>query len=103
MEWSLEELIGVSGTAEWRRCKAAEYPDDNRNQEAAEILERIANELPALDGSVLHRRIEKIVEDGNWDAFVSEVISDELRKIGFHSWPESAHELLATIASRLGA
>ena len=31
--------IELSSTAEWRRAKAIQYPDDRRNVEAAEILD----------------------------------------------------------------
>ena len=40
----LNEQIGynVQGTAEWRRGKAEQFPDDARNLQAAEELECIA-------------------------------------------------------------
>jgi hypothetical protein len=47
----------VEGTAEWRRQKAEESPDDKRNLEAAEALDRLALEIGALEGSELHQQI----------------------------------------------
>lgn len=95
----LNEQIGynVQNTAEWRRCKAEQFPDDARNLDAAEELERIANEIAALDdASPIYRQIgeahellDKSIEanGGDWDRWteVSEAISEELRSIGFHN------------------
>jgi len=36
-------------TAEWRREKAAEFPDDSRNEEAADLLESLADSTEELD------------------------------------------------------
>ena len=61
----LNEQIGynVQGTAEWRRRKAEEFPDDTRNLQAAEELERIANEIETLDeGCPIHKQIEEAEE-----------------------------------------
>lgn len=44
----------IESTADWRRRKAAEYPDDERNAQAAAALERLhayVYELPADGGS----------------------------------------------------
>jgi hypothetical protein len=93
----LNEQIGydVQGTAEWRRRKAEQFPDDARNLQAAEELERIADEIAALDeGLPIHKQIEEACEFFNkaieasgrdcWDEIVS-AISEELRSVGFHS------------------
>ena len=53
---SLEELINIDGTAFWRSQKAVQFPEDTRNDKAVEILERLAEELPNLEGGELHRR-----------------------------------------------
>ena len=97
----LNEQIGynVQGTAEWRRRKAEEFPDDTRNLQAAEELESIANEIETLDeGCPIHKQIVEAHEflnntieacDGDdpadsWREIV-EAVSEELRSIGFHS------------------
>jgi hypothetical protein len=43
----LNQMIGfqVEGTAEWRRQKARQFPDDTRNLKAAEELECLAAEI----------------------------------------------------------
>ena len=73
----LNEKIGyqVQGTADWRRQKAEQFPDDERNLEAAEELDRLAAEIDALEDSEIHRQIneaweniDRLPEDGpsNW-------------------------------------
>jgi hypothetical protein len=98
----LNEMIGynVSGTAEWRRQKADQFPNDTRNAEAAEELERLAREIDALEGSEIERQINDAhdsinkVDDGDAWMKISEAVSDQLRSVGFHSSYETAAELL---------
>src|SRR5215831_7844006 len=45
----------LESTAEWRRGKAEEFPDDKRNLEAAEQLERLAAEVRALDDTEIDK------------------------------------------------
>jgi hypothetical protein len=54
------EIVGVEveNTAEWCREKAEEFPNDNRNLEAAERLDCLVKELDELQKSDLSRRIE---------------------------------------------
>jgi hypothetical protein len=100
---TLEELIDVAGTAEWRRQKAEQYPGDNRNTEAAELLDTVAKDFAALDGSDVHRRIESAyLADDTAAINATEIVSEELRSVGFHSWPKSGRELLEGIAFSFG-
>lgn len=84
----LDELVtfNIEQTADWRRSKAAEFPNDQRNTEAAIILERLASEISAIHGSDLHRRLSQLAEDGNF----SETLSTLLRLVGFRLFPNSA-------------
>jgi hypothetical protein len=95
----LEELIDVAGTADWRGRKAEDHPNDDRNGEAAELLDRLAKDMATLEGSDVHRRIEAVSHDTS--GRFPELVSEELRAVGFHSWPESGRELLEGIAKRL--
>ena len=63
----LNEMIGysVEGTAEWRREKAAQFPDDDRNTIAAEELERLAEQISALKGSEIEKQINEAHESIN--------------------------------------
>jgi len=95
----IDTLIkGLSEQANWRREKAAEYPDDKRNEEAAAILERLVEELTKLKGSPTEAELVRV------DSLLSvalkgqdEVVSqyDEYhRTIGFSVFPKSAQEYL---------
>jgi len=88
-------------TAQWRRDKAAQYPKDTRNTEAAELLERLAIEVGKLSKSFLVRRLEKIDDElvaiDGWDFRLSEDLSDYRRSIGFHRFPESGEKYLSDL------
>src|SRR5712675_1433058 len=86
-------ILHVESTAEWRREKAEEFPDDSRNLEAAERLDQIAKELRELAGSDLERRIEAlevVVEKNGWDAYPVEWVFEALRGIGFRTFYDGA-------------
>jgi 2,4-dienoyl-CoA reductase-like NADH-dependent reductase (Old Yellow Enzyme family) len=90
----LQVHIDPASTAEWRWEKAAQFPDDVRNEKAAEELERIANEIGLLRGSEIHRQIDEACQLLNnlmdnervshWEK-ITEAVSEKLRSIGFHS------------------
>ena len=98
----INEIIGfqVEGTAHWRRQKAEQFPDDRRNLEAAEELDRLAEEIGKLGGSDLHQRIDALIkltndtrsEDVHTE--LCEIVSAELRGIGFHGGYESGAAFL---------
>jgi hypothetical protein len=93
----------VQGTAYWRRQKAEQFPDDERNIEAAEELDRLAIEIEALEGSELHRQINEVHDSINrlpdqhstkcWED-IGEAVSGELRAIGFHTSHSTGVEFL---------
>jgi hypothetical protein len=94
-EWLAEEF---AAQAEWRRQKAVEFPDDERNNEAALIFDRLSESVGQLDLAILDTfgSLHDEVQD-------SELWRDWLREIGFHQWPKSAGELIAEfIANRSG-
>ena len=98
----LMEMIGyqVESTAEWRREKARQFPDDQRNLTAADELDKLATQIRQVAGSEqiheqiagLHDRISKL-DFGVWE-HLNETISAELRAIGFHSGYSTALEFL---------
>jgi len=114
MSDNLNEIIGynVQGTAEWRRQKAEQFPDDARNVKAAEDLERLAAQIEALEGSAIHKQIEEAQDSINracgvnngWDVWqdINETLSAELRSIGFHGGYSTAAELLEWYRDLLG-
>jgi hypothetical protein len=102
MSLDINEIIGfqVESTADWRRRKAEQFPDDSRNLEAAAELDRLAREIGELEGSDLHRRIDALIDRTDTPGGdsvhmeLSESVSDELRGIGFHGGYESGAALL---------
>ena len=80
-------------TADWRRSKAAEYPEDSRNLEAAALLDKLAASVETVAPALL---------GAPWDDYMdSEQHSEMFRQIGFHSWPETAEDFVkACIADR---
>jgi 5-methylthioribose kinase len=91
----IECLVSCESTAMWRRRKQDQYPEDQRNSRAAEILDALEKEVKALEGSEIHKRLI-----GLWSRKkgFSEIVSESLRAIGFYSFPECGQELLETIA-----
>lgn len=99
----MDELVvfDIEGTAHWRLSKVDEFPDDHRNIEAATILERLASELRALEGTDHHRRLAQLAEELAEDGHFSRVLSDLTRAIGFHSFPASAADFLDELLRNL--
>ena len=77
-------------TARWRREKAAEHPDDSRNVEAAELLDRLAKTIKDVDPTLLD------AYGSLWDDEVhdSEQHSEMLRLVGFQFFPQTAEEFV---------
>src|SRR5882757_6110914 len=67
MSDDLNELIGyqVQSTAEWRREKAEQFPNDIRNLRAAEELERLAEQIDQLENSEIHKRVRETTDRFN--------------------------------------
>lgn len=101
----LNEKIGfqVQNTADWRRQKAEQFPQDTRNSVAAEKLEGLGAEIDALTGSEIELQISHaedsingLPDDASTSAYgkIVEAVSDELRAIGFHTSYDTGKELL---------
>ncbi|MBR1154770.1 hypothetical protein [Bradyrhizobium sp. JYMT SZCCT0428] len=97
MHIDINALVDCAGTAYWRRNKAIEFPDDERNLQAAHELDRLAVEIAALEGSKLHAQLDKIFEDEDSGLIAMSFISDMLRQIGFSRWYATGEELLQAI------
>jgi hypothetical protein len=88
---NINEIVGfqVERTAEWRREKAVQFPNDLRNLKATEELERLAGEISDLEGSEIHRQIVELDSlsrevDASFYEDLNESVSEELRSVGFH-------------------
>jgi hypothetical protein len=85
----------------WRRREAEDYPEDDRNREAAELLDRLGGEIGPYTGTTLQVGIERAFEIDPLS--FSERVNEELRSVGFRSRPSSGRELLEQIASAIDA
>src|SRR5262249_27733576 len=72
-------------TANWRREKAIAHPEDNRNHEAVRSLEPLAESLGVFDPFLL---LAFVVFFGAFSD--PEFLKEQLRVVGFKSWPELA-------------
>lgn len=98
---NLEDLIGAEHTADWRRDKAEEFPDDSRNAEAAESLGKIAEGLKSLNNTELHKRAWNALEK-NPETF-GEILNEELRQVGFTSGLSNAREFVEHLCDQVEA
>jgi hypothetical protein len=88
--------------AEWRREKAKQYPDDERNLAAAAIFDRLAATVDAIpeDVFVAFTELGPDVDDGFRDL---ERWTEMLGDVGFNSAPETAEDFVRSfIADRAG-
>jgi hypothetical protein len=104
MYYDINEQIGyqVQRTAEWRRSKAEQFPDNPGNVRAAEELERLAAQIERLARSETHKQICEVQDrlvrtsggDGDVWADIDTTVSHELRSIGFHNSYETGVQFL---------
>jgi len=91
------EADALESTAEWRRQKAEEYPEDDRNEAAAEMLAKLAVEVRRLVGTPIGQEFTALQEKAyaaEWRGF-DRLIEDENRhrsRVGFDSFPDSGEE-----------
>ena len=90
--------LSLSSAAEWRRQTATEHPDDQRNLEAAAILDRLAHSVDDIDPTLLGAFIE-LYDDPE----AAEAWGEMVRQVGFRSSPGDVAELVREfIAHRAG-
>ncbi|MDX0831231.1 hypothetical protein GOD82_15010 [Sinorhizobium medicae] len=102
MGLKLELLIDFEGTARWRREKAIEYPNDKRNIEAAEALERLGKDFTALvfaPATEQLRELELYLE--HHDGLPMEAVGEHLRAVAFSSSPASIGDFLDALIDDL--
>src|SRR4051794_12363656 len=97
-------LMDLENTAEWRHKVQDEFPEDSRNQPAAQLLECLKNEIESNPDSPLAREVEELetelveLSDGNhrYDlSAMSEEINDYRRRIGFSEFPKNGEDYLS--------
>ena len=90
----------LSWTAEWRREKAEQFPDHDRNLKAAVLLEELAKQIGDLSGGDLDRQLVSLWEACETDdtGNLLEEKSQLLREVGFHWWGDLAQELISRLS-----
>lgn len=101
----IDEIVDqVVHRAEWRRSQADRFPNDaRRNQAAAERLDRIAEDLPRLEGSSLEHRLEawaRSDSDSDVEQFTM-ILDEQVRQVGFSFSPNNADEFLEGVLGAL--
>lgn len=87
-------------TAAWRREKADQFPDDARNIEAANILDKLAETEPK-DHDLARQAFEAAHADDGY--FFHELLGQSLREVGFDSFPKDADDFLRVLMKRLAS
>lgn len=98
----------LESNAHWRERKARQYPDDDRNLDAAEESRRLAAataELPPEAFAAYAAAEERFWGDEEDDETEARVMqwqaeqSQLLRSIGFHWFPHDARELVEALTA----
>src|ERR1700731_4157149 len=94
------DLQDFKERAEWRREKAKQYPNEERNLEAAAVFDRMAATVDAIpqDVFVALSELGPNVDDDLLDV---ERWTEMLRDVGFQSAPKNAEDFVRSfIANR---
>ena len=94
----ISEHLGY--TAEWRVDKAREYPHDKRNEDAATLAARLAQEVGKLDPSAFDGLVRPYADDDT-GIVATEIESEMTRSIGFHEFPTNGAEFVAELTKRV--
>ena len=92
--------LELSAKADWRRDKARQYPDDERNLDAAELLDRLAGEVLVLDRSPAATAFEEDYEavfsgeDQDRHREIIRLWSEYRSGIGFRHFPDAGEGVL---------
>lgn len=86
----------------WRTRKAKEYPDDQRNAAAAELLNKLAAQVELrLFNRGLLEQYSRLVEVAEIAVNVVEEEQQLIREVGFHFFPDSVDEFLEELFERI--
>ncbi len=95
---ALKDLVSFDATAVWRASLIERYPTDERLKVASDLLTKMSNEATSLEDSPIHERIYNgFLDNKNAD----EIVSENLRAVGFGYVPANAHVFLTDVAKRL--
>jgi hypothetical protein len=89
----------IEGAADWRRRKAEEYPDDDRNRDAVAELTRLAETVPDVSDKRV-AQYDALWKDDRADRAV-EIESEMLRSVGFSAGWKTAEQFIAELVERV--
>jgi hypothetical protein len=87
-------------SAEWRREKAHEYPDDHRNLKAAEQLDALANSVVNVSAACATQYAELFSGESGAHRAVEEE-QEMIRSVGFHRSWATAEEFIGDLVERI--
>jgi hypothetical protein len=97
-------LHEVANQAAWRRLKAAEYPEDDRNVKSADALDALAEWINTHSDHVvvgeLAAALDGLYADPDYGITFVPTVCDRLGRYGFHhEAPESPETFLADLVA----
>ena len=96
-ERDLLEAVELERTADWRIRKLGENPADRESAAAAELLQKLADDLRTLAGSPVYREYQAIcgwLDEFDGMAELSEYASDYRARIGVDRFPADGEDYL---------
>jgi hypothetical protein len=99
-------LHEVANQAAWRRLKAAEYPEDDRNVKSADALDALAEWINTHSDHVvvgeLAAALDGLYADPDYGITFVPTVCDRLGRYGFHhEAPESPETFLADLVAAI--
>jgi len=96
----LPEALELERIADWRIRKLGENPDDRQSEQAAKLLQKLADDLRALDGSPAYREYQAIcgwLDEFDGMAELSEYAHDYRLRIGVDRFPANGEDYLRVL------
>ncbi len=100
MSTDVPEAIELECAADWRIKKLGENPDDRQSEEAAKLLQKLADDLRALGGSAPYKEYQAIcgwLDEFDGMAELGEYAQDYRARIGIDKFPADGEEYLRVL------
>src|SRR5580704_11848751 len=94
------EAIALERAADWRIKKLGENPIDRQSEEAAKLLQKLADDLRALAGAPIYREYQAIcgwLDEFDGMAELSEYAHDYRARIGIDQFPTDGEAYLRVL------
>ena len=94
------EAIELERTADWRIRKLGENPGDAESARAAELLQRLADNLRAMTGSATYKEYQAIcgwLDEFDGMAELAEYAHDYRLRIGVDKFPRNGEDYLRVL------